>query len=467
MKQLNKKFTLFCLSQICYFNLFCQNPVWPLVNTWDQINCTFAEKHTAFHGAIDINVTNGSRFLAIMNGKVKNNANSSNFFICHHEIQDNTDIESNLKVVRYGDATSNLTGVNNGSNITQSQEIGDITSGGHLHFEMWIRDCVNDCDWYRVNPLDNNQTNYTNLPPNYNDTYEVELNDVIYEAVNLPAGVSSGLIFTEGNGHTDWHYNSLKVHFKDRPDSDGTIYDYDGDAYIGAFGSIISTIHPMDKEVTHGTNSTGEGLGIHESVFYIDNDLKFWLLFDEIEVEKVNRWSSFFNNKFNNAQSTNTDHYKYGNHDYIKMHRMPADVQSWPHKLVGGVNSNGIWFTRAHKSTAKTFGITPNIFSDIPINSLYNDGNYHLNHAVLDAANNRADSHTKITLDNFQPFITDFKVKDGSATRFNLVREQNDPTGVNNGNITLDKPIENYTGNLSDLLTMEITGSVKIIKMVK
>lgn len=36
-----------------------QSPVWPVsasVPDYNQINCTFAEKHLQFHGGIDINI---------------------------------------------------------------------------------------------------------------------------------------------------------------------------------------------------------------------------------------------------------------------------------------------------------------------------------------------------------------------------------------------------------------------------
>jgi hypothetical protein len=170
-----------------FHNCLSQFPVWPLDNSWNQINCTFAEKHTSFHAALDINLANNNNFRAILDGIMEDDANSSLFMKVRHMFQDSSNIETHLKYVRYGDDADPLPGIvglnrnsNNPSIVLSSHEIGKSITGGHLHFEMWIRDCVSGCEWYKVNPLDNTHTNYTNLPPNYDDTYDVELNDVIY-----------------------------------------------------------------------------------------------------------------------------------------------------------------------------------------------------------------------------------------------------------------------------------------------
>ena len=202
--------------------LYCQQqPIWPIsqnVPNYNQINATFAEKHSEFHGAIDTH-TGMEEFLAILDGKVFNNASSGDFFIAHHDLLDLNDINSNLKRVRYGDETDPLPGINNLAAISQGQAIGEVvaTTNVHLHFEMWIRDCYNGCEWYLVDPLNNPYPDYQNPPPGYNDIYDVELNDIILE----PADVNSGIIFTPGNGLTAWYFNSCKIHKKDRPDSQG------------------------------------------------------------------------------------------------------------------------------------------------------------------------------------------------------------------------------------------------------
>ena len=213
---------------ICILSTSCcllaQSPVWPVSNTvanYNQINTTFAEKHSQFHGALDLHVANNEDFLAILDGEIEDDASGSGpgnrFMVTIHDLLLQGDPTTNLKRVRYGDDVDPLNGIVNGDGITSGQGIGEIVSGHHLHFEMWIRDCHNGCEWYLVDPLNNPYPDYQNPPPGYNDIYDVELNDIILE----PADVNSGIIFTPGNGLTAWYFNSCKIHKKDRPDSQG------------------------------------------------------------------------------------------------------------------------------------------------------------------------------------------------------------------------------------------------------
>lgn len=421
-----------------------QAPVWPIeatVTNYNQINATFAEKHSQFHGGIDTH-TGNEEFLAILDGKVFNNASTNNFFVAHHELMDQADINSNLKKVRYGDVTDNLPGVNNLSIINQSQAIGEVvaTSNLHLHFEMWVRACTNDCDWYLVDPLNNPYFNYENLPPGTTDAYDVELNDVILE----PQGNTSGIIFTAGNGLTPWHFNSCKIHKQDRPDSQGDIHSY-GSSTITVFGDILPSIHVRDTEVTNGTNSTGEGLGIHECMYHINDDLKYWVKFDELqEVYKPN-WATFFNHKYNTAEGTSV---LFGNHDYIKMHRLTSDRYTASHKVI----DRGIWRTRGKQGNT-------NLIADLPINANYIDNTYDVNFSVQDAAGNSDDAINIINVDNFQPFITSFQlatdVFPGAETAYELHRTQSEgSTSLNDGvlkntNTLFNEPNTDFTSHVS------------------
>ncbi|MBK7093974.1 MAG: hypothetical protein IPH57_02480 [Saprospiraceae bacterium] len=87
---------------------------------YNQINCTFAEKHLQFHGGIDINIGR-EIFLAILEGKVFNNASESNIFITHHELTDQNNILTNLRKVQYGDETGPLPNINAFSAILQAR----------------------------------------------------------------------------------------------------------------------------------------------------------------------------------------------------------------------------------------------------------------------------------------------------------------------------------------------------------
>lgn len=395
MRSRNNKMFLF------FFILFslestAQSPSWPISTTvanYNQINCTFTEKHSAFHGALDLHIANNEKFLAILPGIVEEDASTLLFMRTRHDFLSNTDVNSNLKKVRYGDDTDPLSGITgistsplNYSTITLGQEIGKIVSQNHLHFEMWVRDCPNGCDWYLVDPLNNSYPNYQNQPPGYNDIYDVELNDVILE----PQDANSGIIFNPGNGLTEWYYNSCKIHKKDRPDSQGVMHAYSS-TNITVFGNILPTIHVRDTEVTNGINSTGEGLGIYECTYYIENELKYWLKFDKIEEIYKQEWDAFFNHKYNIATGNSV---LYGNHDYIKMHRMTIDQYCAPHKST----DSGIWKTRSLQGDV-------NQIANISQNAEYVDGYYDVDFYVFDAAENMDEASNRITVDNFLPYI--------------------------------------------------------------
>ncbi len=103
--------------------------------------------------------------------------------------------------------------------------------------------------------------------------------------------------------------------------------------------------------------------------------------------------------------------------------------------------------------------------TDIPILARYKDGTeFKIKARACDAALNCVydsipNNNLFFTIDNFQPFITDYKVKDGSTIRFHHNRLQSDPAGDNNGIINLDVPINNFSGTIPNTMAMEITTS--------
>lgn len=308
--------------------------------------------------------------------------------------------------------------------IVSSEEIGEIVSGNHLHFEMWIRDCTNGCLWYLVDPLNNPYPDYQNPPPGYNDIYDVELNDIILE----PADSNSGIIFTPGNGLAAWYFNSCKIHKKNRPDSQGPIHNYNSSP-ITVFGNILPTVHVRDTEVTNGTNSTGEGLGIYECLYFINDEIKYWVRFDELEQIYKPNWATFFNHKYNTAANQSV---LYGNHDYIKLHRLTTDQYSAPHQVI----DRGIWKTRVKIGSV-------NEMADCPMEVQYNDGIYEVDFSVLDAAGNRGDASNKIKVDNFQPFIQEVSAQIGWHDIYHKVWECEDNCSGNTGGISLINPLPN------------------------
>ena len=115
------------------------------------------------------------------------------------------------------------------------------------------------------------------------------------------------------------------------------------------------------------------------------------MLFDEIEADHIDDWEAFFNYKYNTATSTGV---LYGNHDYIKMFRLPTDPYLSPHNFI----DRGIWKTRVKKGSF-------NELSDVPTNVAYIDKKYDVDFSVFDAAGNRDDAENQIYIDNFWPYI--------------------------------------------------------------
>lgn len=263
------------------------------VRNYNQINCTFNQKHSRCHGAIDLHTANSSNFLAILDGIVTQDARDSiQFFITDHDFLSNGDFDTNLKRVKYGDNTDPINDFMNGDYIRQGDEIGIQVSGGHLHFEMWKRDCFTGCLWYRVDPLNNSDNQYINRPPGYNDTYFPEINDIVLEPLPTENHIYSGIDFEVGNGLSNFHFNSIKINKADRPGSIGIVHTY-YTSRINLFGSIAPTLHARDVLVTSGVNSVGPDLGIYVASTFINDSLRYNLKFDKIENNNINDWDVF------------------------------------------------------------------------------------------------------------------------------------------------------------------------------
>ena len=396
------------------------NPIWPLANGNNQINCTFSEIHGSgvnehIHGAIDIQCNTNTKFKAILDGRVINNANGNiNIFETGHDYQ-NPDKISYLKKIRYGDTTDNLPNIDNSAIITQNENIGIMTSRkmAHLHFEMYIRDAV-ESPWRRVDPLGNPEANYEEDIPNENDTTHTEINDIILQPAALPSGIMSGC-FTLNNGGGIFNNlpNCLRLHIKKRPGSgnEQVYYNISSDKII-LYGSLGTILHARDPRVTTDTAGSGMGLGIYEAIFKIDNIDKYHIKFDEINDLDIHHTTSFYHTEFN----TLTDK-KYGNNDYLEMRRIDSNEGSYyPHKLVTGVQSNGVWATRARIGTSIVFQNTPTLLARGNAEALYGDGTHLLSYTVSDAAGNHSDATVSIILDNFKPYVQSVEMKVGNQT---------------------------------------------------
>jgi|GEM_PF-5072288 len=56
---------------------------WPTISSLNQINCTYAEIHSAFHRALEINTPNSSLIFAAHDGKVLDTARGNTIYLHH------------------------------------------------------------------------------------------------------------------------------------------------------------------------------------------------------------------------------------------------------------------------------------------------------------------------------------------------------------------------------------------------
>jgi hypothetical protein len=140
-------------------------------------------------------------------------------------------------------------------------------------------------------------------------------------------------------------------------------------------------------------------------------------------------------------------------------HANPVDKINW---MSNGINSNAYngdtiganarnpwddyyfidFKTRLHKNDVLT-PAESHLFADNPSNARYNDGNYDFRVKETSASNGiEYDAERQITIDNFQPFITQFNLKQGAELKHQLQRIQQDPSGNNNGNVLIKKSKE-------------------------
>ncbi len=275
---------------------------------------------------------------------------------------------------------------------------------------MWIRDAVSS-PWRRVNPLDNPNANYTNLPPNEPDTWNPELNDVVLHGISEPAGTNSGIVATGTGVVNGFQGNHTRIHFLNHPgqaSTNGLPYDANTGKIV-VFGSIGSILHERDSRVTNAPAAIGTGLGIDAARFSINGQEKYRVKFDEILETELTRTTDFYATTFDAPMA-------FGNNDYLKMRRITGETARRPHKLINGVQSNGVWATRAKNTTADVFATTPTEIANCPDEAKYQDGKHTLNFTVSDAANNSDNKNIETIVDNFQPYVKSLVVKQQDGT---------------------------------------------------
>ena len=221
---------LISISIFCQFGFPAKAQlVWPIGNNLNQINCTYAEIHTAFHRALDINASNSSLFFSPHDGRI---FVTGSFIELKWDFQNNSNL-SNLFKCRFGDNVTLINGLLAGDQISAGDTLGKITSGGHLHFEVWSRECLDEteCPWKIVNPLNNPDTDLVVTPSGYNDTWSPEINDLILHPVNKSVPSGYGILSNNG-GLQNFHENSVKIHLRNRVNSISPIFNPNTDKFF-------------------------------------------------------------------------------------------------------------------------------------------------------------------------------------------------------------------------------------------
>jgi len=398
---------------------------WPILQSDDPqcfyiFACNLGEIHPTgthhFHEGIDIdcsNLINGSgvNIRPIDDGRVYDQY-GNDIEIGHNY---NNEIPQQISIYREF------------SNINNNLVIGDIVSSGltnlgnagnHLHLEMRIRE---GNDFTIINPICNNTAWQLTLPTGHEDTYLPQINDILIEALNnqtnnIPSGFCTNP--ESINGAVPFHNQYLKAHMNDTEFSTlstGTEYDYPNEKII-VWGNIGFTINARDKGVntTPGSGTySGEGLTVstlsysYVSTNGIENE-KYTIDFSEFLDAETYQLDQLFRIPYFDPEQMPL-HYRYGNHDFIEL-RSTDNIYLHVHQPINGIQSNGIWFTKAEENTPHVFNQTPTQIAPANEFALYSDGEQTLRFHAEDAADQQTNEDLHLIVDNFLPFIKEVKI---------------------------------------------------------
>ncbi|MEW5767718.1 MAG: FG-GAP-like repeat-containing protein, partial [bacterium] len=363
---------------------------WPINSAddplnYNTVNCTFGEIHPTngdhFHGAIDIDCTNNPAppARAVEPGVIPPDGIGSISVTVEHGAQ---------KKTRYLHITPNAN-LQPGDTIDTGDSLGTVN--GHLHFEMWYQD---GGTWYRVNPLVNDAGWALEGPL---DNADPEINDVILEPINQPAGVASGYeIKATAGALTNYTDGTIKIHLRNRPGSSGTTYDSVNDTLV-IYGSIAPIVSARDVDINGGDN--GNGLTVQTIDYSVEDTPKYNIEFDRIRNSDLYEVNQVFHTIFNNSSDN-----LYGNNDFIELRSLDS-VYLYPHKTINSIQSNGVWFTKAHENTNEIFETTPTNTAQVNKDAKYKDGEYTLTFRVTDASDRDDTQSIKVIVDNFRPYV--------------------------------------------------------------
>ncbi|OYT13459.1 MAG: hypothetical protein B6I19_05035 [Bacteroidetes bacterium 4572_114] len=409
------------------FNSVAQ--LWPIMQDDDPsryfiLNGTLGEIHDTggdhFHEGIDIDCNNDSiPIRPISDGEVA--AVFSSSVTIRHDFQ-NGDWQKQSKYLHINP------NVNTDSIVVAGQTILGYVDGvgynTHLHLEMRV---WNGSDWIIVNPVNNNSGWQLNLPTGHADGYAPQINDILIEALNnqnnnVPSGFDV-IDPNNNNGAVTFHTDYLKVHMNSTTPhstlSTGTQYNYPTEKIV-VWGNIGFVVNARDVGVNSAPGSglsSGEGLTVTNIGYsYIDQNNnafeKYIVDFSDFLDAETDQIGQFFHIPYFNPEQM-PNHYLYGNHDFIEL-RSTNNTYLHIHQQINGIQSNGVWFTKADKNTNHVFNQTPGQAQIADANefALYSDGEQTLNFFVSDAAGQEANEDLDLIVDNFIPFIKEVEIYD-------------------------------------------------------
>ena len=380
-------------------------------NRFNLISGTFGEIHPPtdttgdhFHTAIDIDTINDVvPARAAEAGVVCEKLAGSDTVPVYHGIDDCNNIALATKKTRYIHIVPEAD-LSNGDSVLAGETLGVITN--HLHFEMWYKE---GSVWYRVNPLQNDISDWVLGSPA--DNHDPEINNVILQPIAQPSGIVSGYEIKQTAGAiTDFLENSVNVHFWDRPGSEGIIYG-EGEEKLVVYGSVAPIVNARDTGVnTADFNSIGTGLTIQTVRYNIDDEAdKYKINFDRVGNSNIAQVDQVFHATFNSG-----DDRLYGNNDFLEL-RSLDDAYLYPHKKVNNIQSNGVWATMATQTTADLFQVTPTATAKVNSEAKYKDGIHSLAFEVSDAVGNWDYDEMDVVVDNFRPFLERAEIKNSTG----------------------------------------------------
>jgi PKD repeat protein len=400
---------------VCIFILTCiavaatgQVVLWPISSVDDpqyytRVNCTFGEIHPTngdhFHGAIDIDInTSDCPARAVANGRVDFIGSIS--VRIEHESYSGSGVYNRRTRYLHVDSEVSAGDLVDGYDIVAEIDNNSSGAGDHLHFEMW--ELVGG-NWQKINPLRNSSQWQLNSPL---DNSAPEINDIYVIPVTQPNGVASGFsILSSPSGAITTDGARAKIHFNNRPGSTGSTFSSASDVLV-VYGNLVNVVSARDVGINGGGS---DGLTVQDLEYQIDGSNKYRVNFDRFYETEQFQVENIFHTAYNTG-----DGRLYGNNDFIEMYTLEGDNYTTLDTRIGGINSNGVWHTKALQGTSLVHTTTPVEAAAFPGQAKFGDGPHVLRFVANDASGQSGNADLTVVVDNFKPYIKEVKITKGS-----------------------------------------------------